>query len=66
MGVSKKDIPITYITNNQQKEYIMALHDFKYVIDPNRIYTLNTSDNSVVEVLGQDLITTYLTSKGYI
>lgn len=45
---------------------MMALSDFKYVIDPERTYTLKTSDNSVVEVLGIDLINVYLYTKGYI
>jgi hypothetical protein len=39
---------------------------FRYHILPDKTYILNTSDNSVVEVLGADLISTYLRTKGYI
>lgn len=38
---------------------------FRYHIIPDKVYVLPTSDNSVIEVLGQDLINTYLTTKGY-
>ena len=39
---------------------------FRYQIIPDATYILNTSDNSVVEVLGQDLINVYLYAKGHI
>ena len=38
----------------------------KYFIMPDKTYILNTSDNTVVEVLGQDLINVYLYVKGHI
>ena len=39
---------------------------FKYYIIPDKTYILNTSDNSVIEVQGQDLINVYLYVKGHI
>lgn len=38
----------------------------KYLIIPDGTYILKTSDNTVVEVLGQDLINVYLYVKGHI
>lgn len=38
----------------------------KYFILPDKTYILKTSDNTVVEVLGQDLINVYLYVKGHI
>ena len=38
----------------------------KYFIIPDKTYILNTSDNSTIEVLGQDLINVYLYVKGHI
>lgn len=39
---------------------------FRYYIIPDKTYVIKTSDNSIVEVLGQDLINVYLYVKGYI
>ncbi len=38
----------------------------KYLIIPEGTYILYTSDNSTIEVLGQDIINVYLYVKGHI
>ena len=42
------------------------LDKFKYVIFPDRTYTIYIHDNSIVEVKGDVLIATYLSAAGYI
>jgi hypothetical protein len=42
------------------------MNEFKYFILEDKTYILNTEDNGYIEVLGKDLINTYLYAKGHI